>query len=60
MSAEEKLSRIMSQDKTRKRIMRMAKKHDVSYEIAKKIFESTLKGMLQDEDFWSEFKVVKN
>jgi len=57
MSQENELQKIMKQNKTRKRIMRMAKKHDVSYEIAKGMFESTLVEMLQDKEYWSKFQV---
>jgi len=57
MSDNEKIEKIMSQEKTRKRIMRMAKKNDVSYDIAKAMFVSTLESVLNENEIWSKFEV---
>ncbi len=57
MSVELELEKIMNQNQTRKKIMRLAKKNDVSYETAKTIFESTLKEMLNNKEYWSNIEV---
>jgi hypothetical protein len=57
MSVKEEVEKIMSQAKTRKRIGRMARKNDVSYDIAKAMFVSTLESVLNEKEIWSQFEV---
>jgi len=57
MSVELEVQKIMNKNKTQKRIMRMAKKNDVSYDTAKTLYELTLIGILKDKEFWNRIEV---
>lgn len=57
MNEDKELQKIMKQNKTVMRIRRMAIKSDVNYDIAKQLFESTLREMLKDKEYWNKFEV---